>query len=489
MNPKLRAALRSDFVTFVEKAFAESHGKSLTGDYIAYLCFFIERIASGAQTRLVVNLPPRHLKTFVGSICLPAFILGNNPKVQIMVVSYDEKLARLIAEKIREVMRSRWFSRTFNTRLAHDHARATDFATTAGGGVRAFSIEGGITGHGADFIIIDDPLQIGDANNRRQIDLVNRLFDTTIYSRLNDPETGHIVIIAHRLHEDDLCGHVLKEGGWQHVLLPFVASRTKTLHYGDRVWRRKKGELLRPHPSKRVKRLRRDPDFESLYQQNPGATGLPRITDAHFPPADPANFSQSPAVISIDPGQSAEEKASYSVVQVWRHSEAGYFLEEQWRARADFHALKTMSKTFVKHCRASVILIEKAGIGPALIAEIFRFSWTDVIEITPTESKLERLRRHAKTIRARRIQLPADAPWRSEYVREFSEFPHGASSDQVDATSQYLDFISTAPQLRAPARGAFGGHLALQSSPRSPSNSPQVVLTQHPGIVLARRLK
>ena len=76
-------AVRSHCFSFVRKAFWETHGEKLGRQgYIMYVCFVLERIVSGEIKRLVINLPPRHLKTFVASICLAAWILGNRPSTK-----------------------------------------------------------------------------------------------------------------------------------------------------------------------------------------------------------------------------------------------------------------------------------------------------------------------------------------------------------------------------------------------------------------------
>jgi hypothetical protein len=95
-------------------------------------------------------------------------------------------------------------------------------------------------------IIFDDPINMEDAGNLAQIAKVNQRFDGPIMSRLNNPRTGPVVIIAHRLHPSDLSGHVLRSGGWDHIALPFIAPRDQDYDLGKRTWHRQKGELLRP---------------------------------------------------------------------------------------------------------------------------------------------------------------------------------------------------------------------------------------------------
>jgi predicted phage terminase large subunit-like protein len=480
MYPHVRALLRKDFYAFVRKAFADRHpGSSLDDSYIEYVCYELAKIATGKIDRAVVNVPPRHLKTFVGSTWLPAYILGRDPSARIMVVSYGENLAREIAQNIRGTMKTEWYKELFKTRIAKDRSRAMDFATTQGGGVRAFSIEGGITGFGADYIIVDDPLEIKDADNTAQIDHVSRLFDETIRSRLNDPNTGRIVIIAHRLNTVDLSGHVLKEDGWHHIALPFIATRNTKFRIGDEVWKRKKGELLRPHPEPEVKRIRKLGNFETLYQQNPTG-GLPRLTANHFSTVDPSAVEDSPVVLSIDPGQELGEKNSFGVIQVWRPRGNEYFLQDQWRARASYKDLKFAAKQFIRSLRPSAVLIEKVGAGLALLSDIEPRSWMSVVPVVPRDSKTDRLRRHAATIQARKISLPANAPWRNDFVQEFIDFPGGKFTDQVDATTQFLDFMALSPVLLKPPARALGG-AALGSAPQPAPSTPMRGIVVAPG--------
>ena len=100
MTPELKAAVRTDFPTFVRKAFYERHGSRLKDDYVDYLCHEVEKIATGKSRRMLVNMPPRHLKTFTCTVCLSAWILGHNPSANIMIVTYGEELAKDIAHNV-----------------------------------------------------------------------------------------------------------------------------------------------------------------------------------------------------------------------------------------------------------------------------------------------------------------------------------------------------------------------------------------------------
>src|SRR5262249_30066896 len=276
MDSETKKLIRTEFLAFAMKAFADLNKDSLGNyRYLKLLAKRLTRVAAGKTKRLVISLPPRHCKTFMASICLPAWILAHNSSAKIIILTYGQDLADKNAYAIREILRSDWFKQTFHTRIKKDRAKLVDFVTTDGGGVRALSIQGGVTGLAADYMIIDDSVEIKDSDNTKRLERVNNLFDDEIQTRLDNPKKGCIVVIGHRLSEDDLPGHVLQKGGWQQLKLPLIATRSRTYDLGDdEFWKREKGELLRPdrYPQSEIQQLRcsKQPGFETLYQQNPG---------------------------------------------------------------------------------------------------------------------------------------------------------------------------------------------------------------------------
>lgn len=142
--------IRSQFGSFVRKAFRKAHGEPLGKQpYVDHLCHVISQLIDGDMNRLLINLPPQHLKSFVGTICLAAYLLGNNPRLRIIVTAYNDSFAEALCEKIRDTMQSPWYMEAFPTRIKGGHSRANDFATREGGGVFAVAATGAITGRPA----------------------------------------------------------------------------------------------------------------------------------------------------------------------------------------------------------------------------------------------------------------------------------------------------------------------------------------------------
>ncbi len=465
--------IRIDFGSFVRKAFRHAHDGEKLGDdpYIDFLCHELEQVARKKRRRMIVNLPPRHLKTFLGSVCLAAWILGRRPATRIMIVTYNEKLAEDIAYRVRDIMQTDWYERAFETRLAGDRNRVNDFVTRQHGGVFAASVDGAITGHGGDVIIFDDPLDMKDANNLEQIQHVNQSFDSMVMSRLNNAKKGIVVVIAHRLNKTDLSGHLDDEGGWRHIVLPMIATRTRKYDLGYDTWKREKGTLLRPDAfsSKEIKRLEKSlaPDFETLYQQNPGGRGSLALKRSYFLNYNPSSLPfDGRMVLSIDPSQRSGPANSFSTIQAWCWSGRDHYLVDQWRSQCNFEALRSAYWRFVRKYRPVVALIEATAMGPHLITEARHSAGVQVLEIIPDgRSKADRLAAHLATIRRHHIHLPDIAEVREPFIVECLEFPTGKFDDQIDALTQYLDWVSTAPILLAPTQRAIGGRAPLWGLP------------------------
>lgn len=453
----LESALRTDFRSFFRKAFAELHSGDMPENarYIDVICDFLESFDSGEFRRGIINLPPRHLKTVLCTVCLSAWILGRKPATRIMIVTYGEELSRDIGDKIRHILRSTWYTAVFPTRLSSDRYQVTDFTTQQGGGVLATSFGGAITGRGADRIIVDDPVKVAEAANIAVHDRVAEVFVSEIMNRLNQPKTGKILIVGHRLHPDDLSGRFAGKPGWHQLVLPFIADEPACIEYGTKKWKRKVGELLRPEgfSEDQVEELRAidgSPDFETLFQQNPRGVPWAELTDDSFPKYYAPIPDTCPLLLSIDPAHKTHRKASYSVIQAWCQIGENWVLVDQWREHADFEHLKEAAARFSNCHRPSVVLVEATSVGRALAEYLRRRPHRAVVQIDPgTQSKLERLKGCLRFIIDGRVQIKGNAPFRDQFVEEFVSFPHGDFDDQVDATTQFLNYMATSSTIPA----------------------------------------
>ena len=212
--------LRQDFAAFTGRCFGDLNPQAAFAPnwHHEVIAAKLAAVQQGRIRRLIINLPPRHLKSLMASVAFPAWCLGHDPSAQILCVSYGQDLAEKFARDCRSIMMSPWYRRIFATRLAAQRSAVREFVTTRQGYRLATSTGGVLTGRGADIIIIDDPLKPDEALSVAQRKAANEWFDHTLYSRLNDKRHGAIVIIMQRLHEDDLVGHVLAQESWEHPI-------------------------------------------------------------------------------------------------------------------------------------------------------------------------------------------------------------------------------------------------------------------------------
>src|SRR5580704_2622842 len=280
-----RALLRRDLCAFIERCFYELNQttKFMPNWHIEMIAAALEACQRGEVTRLDINEPPRSLKSLCVSVAFPAFILGHDPTAQIICVSYGQDLANKHAMDCRTIMTSSWYQRIFpHTRLSSQRQALQEFITTQQGFRLSTSVGGVLTGRGATYIIIDDPLKPDEALSETQRKAVNDWFDHSLYSRLNDKKNGRIIIVMQRLHEDDLVGHVLGLERWKVIRFPAIAEEDE-IHvietpYGTRRFERHAGEALHPEREpleilNHIRETQGEYNFSGQYQQDPSPLG------------------------------------------------------------------------------------------------------------------------------------------------------------------------------------------------------------------------
>lgn len=454
LNPAmLSAARRQHFPLFLMKVFETLH----PGDpplelawYLQAICHALEEVHRGNERRLVITVPPRHLKSVAASVAFVAWILGHDPKAKIMVASYSQDLARLHSNLTRMVMESDWYRKDFpRTRISDRGNRALELETTAGGVRKAVSVGGSITGFGADLIIVDDCMKADEARSPTIRQEVRNWFDNTLLSRLNDKATGQIISIQQRLHEDDLPAYMLDKG-YRHLNLPAIAEEQEDVPIGPgRLHKRRVGDLLNPSREDRatLDQLRRDLGpvvFSAQYQQEPVTAEGNMLRLEWF-----GTYEEAPprhrfikVVQSWDTGMTAQPTSDYSVCTTW-----GFELEchkwhllDVYRKRLDFPDLRRAVVDLRKRYRADRIIMEEAGSGYAVYQDLRSKGEKWPIMIKSVASKEERFNGCLAEVEAGHFLLPAEAPWLAEFRNELRAFPHGKYDDQADSFSQFVKY-------------------------------------------------
>jgi predicted phage terminase large subunit-like protein len=473
MNEDIKEILRGSFENFFVQAFHHTHPDTeLSADpYWRYVCHRYQTLKKGA--RIVINQPPRTLKSWTAKF-YAAWVLGNRPSTEVMIISNTQRLSEQAAYDIRKLLRAKWYRQVFpRTRIATDRSAVNHLKTTRGGGIFAGSVEGSVAGFGADLLILDDPNKIDEASRPDLLEVVNQKFGGEINSRLNNKKKGIVVIVQHRLNKNDLSGYLIAEG-YKLVALPLVAPRKKKFQLADgELWHRRKDDLLVPsaYAKKDVEAAKKqtNPDYFWFYQQGVGQNRATPFRHSNFrfiadPPATGA------AVISIDPGQRGGPSNSYHVIQVWQKTQAGHHLFSQFREQCTFTDFEAATRALIRKWRPAAVLIENAANGGALLARMkAKFHKIRFFPIEPKGPKTERLNRHRAAIRGGLLSVQSTEDWAGDYIQEFVSFP-ADFTDQVDATTQYLDFMATNPELRQPPEPAlFGSSRQINGGYKSPN--------------------
>jgi predicted phage terminase large subunit-like protein len=447
---EFRALLRMDLGAFAERCFQElnpntPYEANWHQDLIASK---LEACRRGEIRRLIINIPPRHLKSLFASVAFPAFWLGHDPSAQIICVSYAQNLSNKLSMDCRSIMMQPWFLRLFpKSRLSKARAAVEEFTTTARGCRMATSVGGVLTGRGADLIILDDPLKPDEATSETQRTKVNTWYDETLYSRLNAKKTGVIIIVMQRLHLDDLVGHVLEKGGWEVVSLPSIAEEDERhLIQGlEGAWEqvRRPGEVL--HAKREDLETLRQLEaslgeyvFAAQFQQSPVPRGGGMIKAKWWGIYDepPATFDRT--IQSWDTASKTNELNDFSVCTTWGKKGGELYLLDVLRQRMNFPDLKRAVIEHAKRHRPDIILIEDKVSGTALIQQLKHEGVRGVLGVQSEDNKVMRLNTHLPWIEGGHVHLPRAAPWLQDYRQELERFPVGKYDDQVDSTSQAL---------------------------------------------------
>jgi len=246
-----------------------------------------------------------------------------------------------------------------------------------------------------------------------------------------------------------------KNSAWKVLSFPAIAERDET-HvivnaFGTRRFIRKVGDALHPERESlatlaEMHRAMGEYNFQSQYQQNPSPPGGALVKTAwlkfYEPGEQPANFSR--IVISLDSANKATELSDYSVFMIWGVDYKIYYLLDVIRLKLIYPDLKRWAVELTKKYSGATLLIEDKASGTQLIQDLQSEFVNGVTAYKPPPGADKTMRLHAQTAMFEngRVFLPRSAPWLADYIHELTTFPGTQYNDQVDSTTQFLDFIS-----------------------------------------------
>lgn len=436
------AALRSDFHAFLHKCVISLNLATTFQDnwHISAIAHELGRIIAGDNTRLIINLPPRHLKSTIVTVAFPAYLLGLHPERRIVTLSYGSDLALKHAADFRAIVESQWYQRAFpKMRIA----RATDaeIHTTARGYRKTTSVSATLTGYGGDLFIIDDPQKPVDAQSALLRDQLNKWFSSTLISRLDDKQTSAIIVVMQRVHLGDLTGHLIENSNvWTTLSLPAIAESREDVPLGHGLFHRREiGEALHPGREslatlQQLRATMTPDDFAAQYQQTPVPPGGGMIKREWLRWYDepPDRMRATKILMSVDTASKLGPQNDWTVCTVWYVVEKKYFLIDLVRGRFEYPLLRSTVVALAEAHRTTAVLIEDASIGTALGQELQQEHFLNNRLVTVRGTKADRLYVQQAKFSTGQVLFPRNAPYRTQLEYELLTFPQGRTDDIVD---------------------------------------------------------
>jgi predicted phage terminase large subunit-like protein len=422
-----RRRARQSLIDFVEYTFERYR----TAQHHRVVAAQLERVERREIDRLMLLLPPRHGKTELASRRYPAWVLGRNPHRQVIAASASAEFASDVGREVRNVVRSEEYGRLFQTQLAEDSQAASRWHTKQGGIFYSVGVGSQILGKGADEFIIDDPFgSMADAQSEVERKAVKDWYQGSVYNRLQPG--GAIIVINHRMHEDDLSGYLLEQqqaGGdkWEVVQLPAIDNT---------------GAALWPdaYPLEALERIRANSQpryWSALYQQDPQpdeGTFFRREWFRAYDETPKVNFFGTSDFAVTDGAGDYTEHAIWGVAV-----DGSIYALDWWRGQTDASVwIERWCDLVLKH--KPVTWFAESGVIKRAIEGLLkkrmeeRRAWVSVEWVPSINDKATRARAFQALAANGKVSFPK-LPWAGDVVDQLIRFPAGKYDDAVDCCS------------------------------------------------------
>lgn len=442
------AAVKSDQKMFVRHAFRMMYPNTafMENWHIDSIVHELNLAIKGEQPRLIINMPPRYLKSFIVSVALPAFILGNDPTVRIICISYSDLLAKHLAAEFKRIVDSDWYRQLF-PEVKAVKSTENDFKTDLGGRRYTTSVGGSLTGIGGDIIIVDDPIKPEDAYSDLLRGKNNDWYVSTVLSRLDDKQKGILILVMQRLHVNDLTGFVESREGYRKIAYPAIATQDEEIRLTDtESYSRKAGEAL--HEERESLELLHQihknmgSNFIAQYQQTPEAPEGKLFKQSYIQYLDTYLKIMAGGVrwVSIDAAASTAETADFSAITHGYSNAHGHYVLSAERGHFDYEMLRARVMAYLAKFPDVTFIVEVASAGISLREWFLKMGITHVTH-TAKYSKETRAHLVVPIFEQKRVfllNMPGKNAWVKPFVNELLTFPFGKYDDQVDSLVQAL---------------------------------------------------
>ena len=449
------------------------------GWHIHAIAEHLEACLSREIRQLIINVPPRHSKSLLGSCFFPCFTWLERPSERFLFASYAGSLSVRDSLKCRRLIQSPWYQENWGHlyQLIGDQNSKMFYENDKTGYRMATSVGASTTGHGGDIIVVDDPLNALEAASDTVLKTTQDWWSQAMSTRLNNPKTGVKIVIMQRLHELDTTGHCLAEGGWEHLCLPaeFEPKRRCYTSIGWSDPRKEEGELLWPSHFGRE-------ELESLkkklgtygsagqLQQRPAPEGGGILGEKHFKLWSAGKalpeflFILQSWDTAYGEDKTLNDPSAMTAWGVFRHEGADCVMLLD--AVSEHFAYPDLKKRVIEEWgakygplkqTASLPLIEKKASGQSLIQDM-RASRIPVTAFDPkSRSKEQRAHVIAPIHESGVVYIPESSnepgkpvTWARPFIQQVAVFPTAKHDDYVDTYTQALIFLRDSGWIASP---------------------------------------
>ena len=423
--------------------------------HIELICSKLEDVFYGRIQRLMINVPPRSLKTEIVAVAFPARCMWKQQTIKFMAVSYSATMAEWSSVKCRSMYTSDTYKKIFprTADIRDDQNQKHHRVTKSGSQYYSAWADGTITGLWCDIMIVDDPIKPDDADSDVKRVWVNNNYHNTLESRFDDMTTGRVIIIMQRLHNDDLGWHLNEQEAtgewekWERVVIKAIADEDEPPY-------RKQWESFFPKrfPLWKLyyKKSKKKETFAAQYQQQPTNKETQEFHEEWFKYYGTEDKPAPPwlrVFTTVDPAfKQGQENDESCVMTVWFKWDKAYILEysngrytpDQLQAKILYHITKR---------RPEKIWIE-AFQAQSMIANFLRNELTkrgmyaNIEEIRQTWDKPSKIRRLVMPYKDWMIY---HRYWMESLEKQLKEFPRGKHDDIIDALQMVYDLYTLQP--------------------------------------------
>lgn len=447
---------RESLTAFIEYFFKEELNKPFeTNWHHREIEDALKRVLTGETTRLLINIPPGSGKTELITKCFPVWAMGQRPDLQIIATGYSATLTQNFGAQARDYYKSNTFRRVFPRRpeVRVDQDTKGLWKNEAGGQYLATGTGGSITGNRANIFIIDDPLKPDEAMSDVKRTAVNRWYDNTVLSRLFNPNKDSVIIVAQRVHEDDLCGYLMAkdaEGSgekWEKIVVKGIAEEDE----GHRAYGESYHESRYPLTALEKIRTNDPVVFSTQYQQEPVNKESQEFHEEFFKYY--AEVPQKLRVFTVvDPAFKQKEENDETAIITGGFKDDELYILEVTHGR--FNASQVIEKVLYHGTKWKP---EKIGVE-GYAAQTVMGQW---LKKTMKERKVfipvdEIIQKGTKEEKIRGLQGPiryGKIFWRAEEQAlelQLKKFPRGKHDDIIDAMQMLYSFYQLQPNIEVP---------------------------------------